>query len=262
MAVRKYGALYSCALRHQLRYMRSFLARNVFFVVILFIFYSLWRVIFAGNPAVAGFSIAQTLWYMTFTETVELCKTRVHGEIQAEVRDGSIAYALLRPYSYVLATVARAMGQATARVAPIMAVGFVVALAFAGPLPGYLSALPFGLLLIAGGLLLGTLWMLLFGLLAFWVEEVGPFVWIFQKLTLIIGGVFLPIDFFPVWMQGIARALPFAFTAYWPALTMVKWSWGTFLHALAGQLGYIAVLGLVAAAIFRVAERKVQSHGG
>lgn len=262
MAARKYGALYACALRHQARYLRSFLARNVFFVVILFIFYSLWRVIFADKPVVAGFSVAQTLWYMTFTESVELSKPRVHGEIQAEVRDGSIAYSLLRPCSYVVATVARAMGEATVRVGPIMLIGFLVALAFTGPLPGYLAALPFGLLLVFGGMLLGTLWLLLFGLLAFWVEEVGPFVWIFQKLTLVIGGVFFPIDFFPAWMQGISRALPFAFTAYWPAVTMVKWSWGTFLHALAGQLGYLALLGLAAAGLFHVARRKVHSHGG
>lgn len=230
--------------------------------MVLFIFYSLWRVIFAGNPVVAGFSIAQTLWYLTFTETIELGKMRVHAEIQAEVRDGSIAYALLRPYSYVLAKIARAMGESTVKVVPILVVGSLVALAFTGPLPGYLTALPFGLLLILLGLLLNTLWLLLFGLLAFWIEEVSPFYWLFQKLVFVIGGMFFPIDFFPAWMQGISRALPFSFSAYWPALTMVKWSWGTFLHALAGQLGYIALLGLAAAGLFRIAKRKVHAHGG
>jgi ABC-2 type transport system permease protein len=262
VAARKYGALYAVALRQQLRYLKAFLARNVFFVVVLFIFTSLWRVIFADKPLVAGLTIVQTLWYLTFTETVELCKARVHTEIQAEVRDGSIAYSLLRPYSYVLAKVARAMGESTARIAPIMVVGALAALAFTGPLPGYFRALPFGLVLIAGGLLLNTLWLLLFGLLAFWIEEVSPIYWIFQKLVFVIGGMFFPIDFFPGWMQGISRALPFAYSAYWPAMTMVRWSWATFLQGLVGQLGYIALLGLAAAALFRVAARKVQAHGG
>ena len=96
-------------------------------------------------------------------------------------------------------------------------------------------------------------------------EEVGPFVWIFQKLTLIIGGVFLPIDFFPVWMQGVARALPFAFTAYWPAVTMVKWSWGTFLHASVPALvALLAVLWCVVTGMRRGRMRtryKVRAPG-
>jgi ABC-2 type transport system permease protein len=240
----------------------SFLGRNVFFVVILFIFFSLWRVIFADQGVVASFTMTQTLWYLTFTETIEMCRVRLHGEVQAEVRDGSIAYGLTRPFSYVTAKLWRAMGESTVKVASFLVVGFAAARVLAGPLPGYTRALPFGLLLIAGGLLLNSLWYLLFGLLAFWLEEVSPITWVFQKLVFVLGGMFFPIDFFPVWLQGVARELPFAYTAYWPALSMVKWSWETFLHAAAGQAAYIAILTLAVALLYRVAIRRVHANGG
>jgi ABC-2 type transport system permease protein len=258
----KYAAVYACAVRDQLRYLASFAARNLFFVVVLFIFTALWRAVFAGRALVAGLSMVQTLWYLTFTETVELCKSRVHLEVQDEVRDGSIAYRLVRPCSYVLARTAGAMGEATARTLPILAVGFVAAGVLVGPLPGYLRALPFGLVLIAGGLLLNTLWLLVFGLLAFWVEEVSPFYWIYQKLVFVIGGMFFPIDFFPGWLRGIAAALPFAYAAYWPARIMVRFDFREFLAAAAGQAAYVAAMLAAASALFALARRRVHAHGG
>jgi len=258
----KYAVVYAYAVRDQLRYLGSFAARNLFFVVVLFVFTALWRAVFAGAALVAGLSMVQTLWYLTFTETVELCKSRVHLEIQDEVKDGSIAYRLARPCSYVLVRAAGAMGEATAKTLPILAVGFAAASLLVGPLPGYLRALPFGLILIAGGLLLTTLWLLVFGLLAFWVEEVSPFYWIYQKLVFVLGGMFFPIDFFPGWLRGIAARLPFAYAAYWPARIMVRFDRREFLAALAGQAAYVAVMLAAAFSLFAVARRRVHAHGG
>ncbi len=262
MIARKYAHIWYYSMRDQLRYLTSFAARNIFFVVILFIFYSLWRVIYADHGVIAGLTMTQTLWYLTFTETIELCKVRLHTEVQQEVREGSIAYGLVRPYSYVLFKVSRAMGESVLKIVPIMVIGFVVATLFTGLLPGYLRALPFGLVLIIGGLILNSLWLLLFGLLAFWVEEVSPFYWIFQKLVFVLGGMFFPIDFFPPWMQTVSRRLPFAFSAYWPAKTMVSFDPRTFWLALRGQVFYIACLGLLAMLVFRLAVRRVHAHGG
>ena len=262
MSVAKYGLVCAYAARDQLRYLASFAARNVFFVVVLFIFFSLWRAVFANQAVVAGLSMVQTLWYLAFTETVELCKSRVHARVAEEVKDGSIAYRLTRPCSYVLYTAAAAMGEALVKTLPILAVGSVTAFALVGPLPGSLRALPFGLLLIAGGLLLNTLWLLLFGLLAFWVEEVSPFYWIYQKLVFVLGGMFFPIDFFPDWLSGVARHLPFAFTAYWPAVIMVRFEPAAFARAAIGQALYIGVLFAASQALFAVARRKVHAHGG
>ncbi len=261
-SLRKYAAIFRYTFRDQLAYMPAFITGQIFFVVIIFVFFSLWKVIYGTKVLLAGLSLSQTLWYLTFTETVELSKCRIFQTVQNEIKDGSIAYALNRPYSYYGFQTARAMGESLVKLAPIMVLGFLSALLFVGPLPGYLGALPFGLILIIGGLLLNTLWMLNIGLLAFWTEDVTPFYWIFQKLIFILGGMFFPIDLFPDWLQGTARALPFAYSAYWPALTMVSFSREAFLTGLAGQGIYIALLTLTGAALFRGALRKVHVQGG
>jgi ABC-2 type transport system permease protein len=122
--------------------------------------------------------------------------------------------------------------------------------------------MPAGILVIVLGVAVGTLFQTIIGLLAFWFEEVNPFWWIIQKLVFIVGGLFLPLDFYPEWLQGIARSLPFAFAAYWPASTWANFSWQRFGTTVSGQLIYIAGLSLLAAVLFRTAVRRLHVQGG
>ncbi len=232
--MRKYIRIFGYAARDQLAYMPAFLARNVFFVVIIFTFYSLWRAIFADRDSLAGLTLAQTVWYLTFTETMEMSKTRLMDNIQQEVKDGTLAVNLSRPYSYVLFHLSRGMGESCVKMLPILAEGFLFAVIFVGPLPGYFRALPFGLLLITLGILITNLWLLAIGLVSFWSEEVTPLYWIVQKLVFILGGLFLPLDLLPSGLATAAKFMPFAFSAYWPAYTMVNFSVGSFLTGLGG----------------------------
>ena len=112
------------------------------------------------------------------------------------------------------------------------------------------------------GIVIGTLMQVCIGLLAFWFEEVMPFWWIIQKLVFVIGGMFIPIDFYPEWLQRIARVTPFAFASYWPASTFVAFSWERALTTLCGQAIYIVLLTGVALGIFRAAVRKLHIQGG
>ena len=66
------------------------------------------------------------------------------------------------------------------------------------------------LLLTAGAITLKGSLEILVGLTAFWVEDTQPAEWIYSKLVITVGGLFLPLDLFPDWLATIARALPFA----------------------------------------------------
>ena len=258
----KYFSAFSIAVREQLQYLPAHISRNIFFIFILFIFYSLWRVVFAERPIIAGFTMQQTLWYLTVTETVELSKARAFAKIQAEVKDGSIAYSLLRPFQYPFFKIPGFVGESMVRAVPILIEGFVVAALLAGLLPGYFRAIPAGILLIIGGIILNALWYTAIGLLAFWTEEVSPFYFIMQKLIFILGGLFFPIDFFPERLAAVSKVLPFSFVAYWPAKIVVDFSYDLFFYALVGQLIYIAIFAGIVALLFETAKRRVHVQGG
>jgi ABC-2 type transport system permease protein len=230
LRLRRYVRVFSFAARDQLIYLPAFLVRNIFFLVIVFIFWSLWKVVFAGREALAGLTLVQTLWYLTFTETIEMSKSRVLFQVQEEVKDGSIAVALSKPYSYPLFQISRAMGESVVKIFPLLAEGLLLGIFLVGPLPGYLASLPLGLLLIVAGILITNLWMLLIGLVAFWTEEVSPFYWIVQKLVFILGGLFLPINLFPAWLAGAAA--------------------------------YIVLLGAAVTILFARGRRRIHAQGG
>ncbi len=260
--VRKYLRIFAFAVRNAVVYVPSFLLRNIFLLVIIFVFYSLWRVIYAGQSQLAGFSMTQIVWYLTFTECIELSKSRVLADVQEEVKDGTLAYSMQRPYSYLGYHFSRSLGESIVKMVPILLMGAVTSLIFVGPLPGLGSAFAPGLLVLFLGVALNTAWYLLIGLLAFWTEEATPFYWIFQKLVFVVGGMFFPIDLFPSWMQTIAKALPFAFSAYWPAKVIVDFSLQTFFYTLRGQAIYLVAVASIAAALYKSGARRVLQQGG
>jgi ABC-2 type transport system permease protein len=100
-ALSLYPRVFTTALRSQMKYLTAIMIRNLFFVMVLFIFTSIWRVAYAGRELIAGFTMVQILWYLSFTEVVEMSKSRLMTPIQEEVKEGTIAYNLLRPYDYI-----------------------------------------------------------------------------------------------------------------------------------------------------------------
>ena len=260
--MRKYLTIFKISARNQIVYLPAFLGRNLFFVLVVFIFSALWAAIYSGSELLAGLTMTQVLWYLTITEVIELSKTPLYTTIQEEVKDGTVGYALTRPYCYIIYYFFSGMGQNLVKMIPMLIEGFLLGVIFAGYLPGYFRAIPYGLLLILGGFALVTLWQIIIGILAFWFEEVSPFYWILQKLIFIIGGMFFPIDLFPDWLAKISRVSPFAFSAYWPAITVVNFSQNNFLTCLAGQLFYCFLLLAAAASLFAAAVKKVHVQGG
>ena len=77
----------------------------------------------------------------------------------------------------------------------------------------------------------------LIGLAAFVSEDVSAYDWIYQKLLFILGGMLIPVDFFPAWLQKVAQALPFQYAMYGPARLFVEPEAGQFLQAGGGAGG-------------------------
>ncbi|MBN1412166.1 MAG: hypothetical protein JW969_15080, partial [Spirochaetales bacterium] len=156
--MKKYFHVLSLSMKNQINYLPSFLVQNVFFVLIIFIMYCLWSVIYSGKPVIEGLTLTQTIWYLTFTEAVELSRSNILKDMQVQVKDGSIAYMMGRPYSYVFYNLFEALGHSLIKLGPILCAGFILGVVFCGMLPGYFTHLPFGLVLFTGGLVLKILW--------------------------------------------------------------------------------------------------------
>jgi ABC-2 type transport system permease protein len=100
------------------------------------------------------------------------------------------------------------------------------------------------------------------GLAAFVAEEVTPFEWIYQKLIFILGGMLIPLDFYPQWLQSIAKALPFAYMMYGPARLFVTPDLGRFASLLAGQLAWLVAFGGLLSLAYAHGARRLAINGG
>ncbi len=98
--------------------------------------------------------------------------------------------------------------------------------------------------------------------LAFWTEETQPFVFIFSRLTLVLGGVLAPLEIFPQPLRSIAQALPFSAILYGPARTLIHFELNSFVGLLIQQALTIVVGSVILLVIYQVAIRRVNINGG
>jgi len=257
-----YWMVMKISFKNQLAYIGSFLFRNLFFIVIIFIFFSLWKVIYNEKQLIEGISLAQTIWYLTIAETITLATSAIWRQIQEEVKDGTLAYGLLRPYSYPVFQLFQGMGESLLKLGPFLLAGIGIAWLTVGQLPGYFRSIgPSMLLIILGQLSLLQAYLFI-GLMAFWMEEVAPLYWIWQKMLFIFGGTFLPLNFFPQWIKRIIMHLPFAYGIYWPSITVVQFSWHRWLSVLGGQVFWNLFLFSAIQLLYHQARKRVQVQGG
>ncbi len=260
----RYALVLRTAARQQWVYRAELWLRAISMALFMSIFIALWSTAFgaSGNTQLSGYSLPMVVWYLAMTETITLSTSRIFAEIGEAVRAGDLAYTLARPLSYPFYQVANSLGNSAPRFALNMLTGtVVVGIAtgqVAGSLPGLLAF--WGMAVLA--LLLDALISVLIGLAAFWIEETLPIFWIYQKLLFTVGGLFLPLEMFPDWLQRLSRWLPFQFITYAPARAFVAFDWQQVLWAVSGQLVYLLVTAALVLLVWQLAQRRLVVHGG
>jgi ABC-2 type transport system permease protein len=266
--VRKYTAIARINIQNSLAYAWEAFGQGVFVILFIFVFAQLWRATFKaqGVPeggTIGGLTLVQTLWYFVWAELIELSKIRVSTTIEAEVKDGSLAYTLGRPYNYLLYHFSAGLGQVLIRLISVLTFGSLIAWLSVGPLTTFrLVTLPGLLLITALAFALDYCIMAGIGLLAFFFEDTSAFRLIYQKTNFVLGGLLLPLDFLPDAVQSVARVLPFNLVLYAPSKMFVAWDGEQFLQMLALQFIWIGITGALLVLLFRYGARRVSINGG
>jgi ABC-2 type transport system permease protein len=256
----KYLAFASLGFRQARTEPGELLGRVVFFVLILGVFSAVWRAVAEAGGSMPG-SAQEMLWYLAITEWVLMSAPMVQFEMEDDIRRGDVAYQIARPASWLGARLAHGLGAVVVRAPLLLAVACAVAWMIAGP-----PARPAGLALaIAFGLLatvVVTVFHVAIGVVAFWLGDVAPAYWIWQKLLFVLGGLLLPLQFYPELFVRVARLTPFpAFLAGPASLAMAEPLMHTGVLAL--TLAFWALAGwLTAHAAFGRAVKRLHVNGG
>ncbi len=263
MGLAKYWEASKIGLFNSFVYSFDFFTGAIFIGLIIFIFINLWRVIYGSSDLIEGFTLGMMVWYLVLTEAITFSPGRITEEIGNEIQSGNIAQSLNKPYNYLLFRFASNIGRTILRFTLTFGISAIIAVLCIG-VPSWIkvSTLPFIAVSVFLALVLNFCIMAAVGITAFWLEDSRSLNYMYSKFVFVLGGMLVPLEIFPSWLETISRNLPFSYVAYYPAKLWVKFSWSDILSVYAMQLLWIAVFIIFAAVLYNVCIKKISINGG
>ncbi|HZJ58327.1 MAG TPA: ABC-2 family transporter protein [Clostridia bacterium] len=260
--LRKYFTVFRISLENAFTYRSNLIGGLLFYSLFIFVFFNLWRAIYQGGR-VAGYSLVQMVWYLCMTELMVFgCRSSIFGQMNEDVKSGSIAYQLNRPYQYVAYQFFNALGGVAFNFLIYGTLAIILGLVMVGPIPGFnFAVLPLALISVILGAVINFFLMMALGLTAFRLEENTAFYLIYQKLVFMLG-MFIPLELLPVWLQNIAKWLPFPYVAWAPARLIVAFDFGLFWEVIPMQLIWAVLAIILSMTVYSYGIRGIHAHGG
>lgn len=263
--MKKYFNIYKMTLLDSIQYLTNIIFNFITYALIIYIFLCLWKYLYQDESSlIEGYNLTQMIWYVLITEWMWFGgKNRLLiNQIINDIKSGNIAYNLNKPYSYLIYMVTKHFGEITIKFIFYGIIGVILGFVYVGKLDTFnFSSIPLILLSMLLGLFIDILIRISISLLAFWIEDSGPFQWLYDKLILIIGTIF-PVELFPKMLQPIINCSPIFVVNYGPAKLFVDFSFKTFKTIILAQIIYIVVVVLIATMIYRKGVRKLNVNGG
>ncbi len=259
--LKKYFKIFSITFLNDIKYSKNFISQFLFFGLFIYVFSQLWSAVYSERTSIEGFDFYKMLWYFMFTESIMLSRPALHREMSDAIKSGDIVYTLNKPYSYILFCYSKFMSSALVRMFINMVVGSLLLFMILRTCPLTLLGTIRGVVSAFLGLSLNFLFFFLIGLSSFWFEDNSAFVFIYSKFLFTVGGLFVPLEFFPSWIKGFAQILPFQYILYAPSKLFM--SGGTDFFGIIGlQIINIIIYSAIVTGIFRYALKRLNVNGG
>lgn len=206
----KYLKIFTLSAAHALKNYKALIGLSIFLLICLVIFSNLWKVI-AARMEIFDLDPSTLLWFIALNEWVIIAIPHPEREIEHDLRTGKLAYSLPRPMSYLCATFYESLGTYCVNFVALGVVAFVFTWLQVGGLPVPLWVIP--ILIITGGIagIVGILFQMMLGIGSFWIHEIEPLTWLWEKLLFALGGLFFPLSVYPKVWQVVANYTPFPY---------------------------------------------------
>lgn len=263
--MKKYLYIFKSNLMSNLQYIGNIMIGFITYFIVIFIFLNLWQYIYSdSSELINGYSMNQMVWYVIITEVLwyatggrKLCR-----KISEDVKSGNIAYNINKPYSYIGYSLSSHMSEAILKGILYSIAGIVMGLVLLGNVEGFnLISIPFIIISMILAIIINTLFVVCIGLVSFWIEDSGPFYWVYSKLILVFGTMF-PVEYFPSVIQPILNFSPIFVTTYGPAKLFVDFSYSNLIVILLAQIIYLVLVSLLATFIYRKGVKRLNVNGG
>ncbi len=232
-------------------------------VIRVYLLRMVWTALYAHNTAPSDLPLHAIITYSTVALlmglVLDIDQTRALYE---KLHDGSIATDFMKPISVPLYLFSDGTGEVMLHAALIVPSLLVSLFIVHIDIP---SAPVFAMFVVTFliGYLVGFFLNFVLNCIAFWTLEIHAVQLIVTWITDLLGGQIVPLVFFPASVQNAIFALPFAAIYSTPLLIYVGViKPDRYLEAIAFQILWLAVLGLISIAMWRAGARRVVVQGG
>jgi ABC-2 type transport system permease protein len=228
----------------------------------------LWKAIYSAAPAgttMGGFDLKDMVtYYFVFQIVFEITWCFIDGhQIIPDIVQGSLTRYLLLPVSYTSYVATNYFGSMwLPRFLSAMVIFPPLMVCFAGDISLHVSlaSVVLGIISLALGCVFAYAYHMCVGLAAFWLENRPPFS---DLLVMFMGGMIIPIDLMPAWLQHVCAILPFQYRMYLPTkILMGKLTLAEAIPGLAMQALWVLILILIVKMLWRSGLKRYQAYGG
>lgn len=263
--MKKYYMIFKSEFMSNIQYIVNVISGFIGYFLILYIFLNLWTYMYSDpNELINGYDMYQMIWYVIVTEILwsVLSGRKLCRKIIEDVKGGNIAYNINKPYSYIGYALSQHLGGAFLRLILFIILGLFTGLLFMGRFPS-INAIEILVVLVSMILatIISTLIIIFIGLFSFIIEDSNPIYWVYSKLILVIGTIF-PIEYFPVYLQGIMKYSPIYVVSYGPAKLFVDFSLNSMCEILIIQIVYLFISYLLCKLLYKKGVRNLNVNGG
>jgi len=262
----KYFGIFKTSFKQESDALFDTLFRCVMYALLTYVLIQLWSYIYGNGTQtiINGYTLVQMLWYLTIGEClVNTSKcAQITRSISNEIKSGSIAYKLNKPYNFYLYSISSFLAKSCFISLFTIPTAVILGAIFAGVPVTFTPAQILPCILV---FLLSTFisWCLygVVGMIAFWTQDSTPFYWVISKVFLLLG-TFFPIEFFPGWLQPLIRYSPIYSIISGPSSLVASFSWESFAGILLSQVIWGIIILLFGMFLFNLGRRRVSSNGG
>lgn len=224
---------------------------------------AIWQAVYGDRDAVDGVPIETMITYLTVVGLINfIIYPGIAMEIARRIEQGQVAVDMVRPVGFVRQMLALELGDSAGRW--ILLVVVVPGLMLVGSLtPPSASAALLFLVSLALAFAVSVLMWLLVGLSGFWLMQIQGMRGLVGMASSFLAGSMIPVWFMPGPLRAVVEWLPFQSITFLPASIWVgQATGGEMWRALGVQAFWVAVMALLAAWVWKRAQRRIVVQGG
>ena len=209
-----------------------------------------------GNVIVEGLSLSGiTSYYLLLIIAGAFLTVHIDEDIAlGDIKQGHLVKYLTRPFSYFwikfIEEIPWRIIQGLFGV--FVLVGYITIFHIQVNLIGQAQGIFFAVVIVVLAYMISFVFSMIVGLSALWVVEYSGLQQLVTVITLVLAGYVIPIEFLPSLIGLVARALPFAYMAYFPVIAIQgAMDSGAMIHTIGIQAVWLFVFLILYSQVWR-----------